>query len=169
MRCWKLLRQPQRARSPSCRQPPPPRAMFARSLPLCLLLVVAVESHLGALGPKNVSQKDAEFERTYSDDVNSELVNIYTFNHTVTRNRVSAGLHCGRAAERVGAQAGLDVIPALSASFRAALPLPRPRSHQLSLQLQLGNLDSSLPPAVIWTGLPCSLPRSQPGSCVWLE
>ncbi|OBS68427.1 hypothetical protein A6R68_03035 [Neotoma lepida] len=61
--------------------------MFARRLPLCVLLVVAVESHLGALGPKNVSQKDAEFERTYADDVNSELLNIYTFNHTVTRNR----------------------------------------------------------------------------------
>lgn len=61
--------------------------MFARRLPLCLLLVAAVEGHLGALGPKNVSQKDAEFERTYADDVNSELVNIYTFNHTVTRNR----------------------------------------------------------------------------------
>lgn len=91
--------------------------MFARSLPLCLLLVVAVESHLGALGPKNVSQKDAEFERTYEDDVNSELVNIYTFNHTVTRNRVSAGLHCGRAAERVGAQPSLDVtLPSPPAS-----------------------------------------------------
>ncbi|XP_027267845.1 SID1 transmembrane family member 2 isoform X4 [Cricetulus griseus] len=61
--------------------------MFARRLSLCVLLVVAVESHLGALGPKNVSQKDAEFERTYADDVNSELLNIYTFNHTVTRNR----------------------------------------------------------------------------------
>ncbi|XP_031199954.1 SID1 transmembrane family member 2 isoform X7 [Mastomys coucha] len=61
--------------------------MIAWRLPLCVLLVAAVESHLGALGPKNVSQKDAEFERTYADDVNSELVNIYTFNHTVTRNR----------------------------------------------------------------------------------
>ncbi|EDL25672.1 SID1 transmembrane family, member 2, isoform CRA_e [Mus musculus] len=61
--------------------------MIAWRLPLCVLLVASVESHLGALGPKNVSQKDAEFERTYADDVNSELVNIYTFNHTVTRNR----------------------------------------------------------------------------------
>lgn len=52
------------------------------------LLVASVDSHLGLLGPKNVSQKDAEFERTYVDEVNSELVNIYTFNHTVTRNRV---------------------------------------------------------------------------------
>ncbi|XP_022414836.1 SID1 transmembrane family member 2 isoform X1 [Delphinapterus leucas] len=61
--------------------------MFALGLPFLALLVASVESHLGVLGPKNVSQKDAEFERTYVDEVNSELVNIYTFNHTVTRNR----------------------------------------------------------------------------------
>lgn len=61
--------------------------MFALGLAFLALLVASVESHLGALGPKNVSQKDAEFEHTYVDEVNSELVNIYTFNHTVTRNR----------------------------------------------------------------------------------
>uniref|UniRef100_A0A8D1CR46 SID1 transmembrane family member 2 n=1 Tax=Sus scrofa TaxID=9823 RepID=A0A8D1CR46_PIG len=61
--------------------------MFAPGLAFLALLVASVESHLGVLGPKNVSQKDAEFERTYVDEVNSELVNIYTFNHTVTRNR----------------------------------------------------------------------------------
>ncbi|XP_040141206.2 SID1 transmembrane family member 2 isoform X1 [Ictidomys tridecemlineatus] len=61
--------------------------MFALGLPFLVLWVASVESHLGVLGPKNVSQKDAEFERTYVDEVNSELVNIYTFNHTVTRNR----------------------------------------------------------------------------------
>lgn len=68
--------------------------MFALGLPVLALLVASVDSHLGLLGPKNVSQKDAEFERTYVDEVNSELVNIYTFNHTVTRNRVrdQAGL-----------------------------------------------------------------------------
>lgn len=65
--------------------------MFALGLPFLALLVASVESHLGVLGPKNVSQKDAEFEHTYVDEVNSELVNIYTFNHTVTRNRVRAG------------------------------------------------------------------------------
>lgn len=71
--------------------------MFALGLPFLALLVASVESHLGVLGPKNVSQKDAEFERTYVDEVNSELVNIYTFNHTVTRNRVreGAGLRAG--------------------------------------------------------------------------
>ncbi|XP_032328146.1 SID1 transmembrane family member 2 isoform X1 [Camelus ferus] len=61
--------------------------MFALGLPFLALLVASVESHLGVLGPKNVSQKDAVFERIYVDEVNSELVNIYTFNHTVTRNR----------------------------------------------------------------------------------
>uniref|UniRef100_G3U4P0 SID1 transmembrane family member 2 n=1 Tax=Loxodonta africana TaxID=9785 RepID=G3U4P0_LOXAF len=61
--------------------------MFALGLPFLVLLVASVDSCLGALGPKNVSQKDAEFERTYVDEVNGELVNIYTFNHTVTRNR----------------------------------------------------------------------------------
>ncbi|XP_045694017.1 SID1 transmembrane family member 2 isoform X3 [Phyllostomus hastatus] len=61
--------------------------MFVLGLPFLALLVASVGSHPGLLGPKNVSQKDAEFERTYVDEVNSELVNIYTFNHTVTRNR----------------------------------------------------------------------------------
>lgn len=71
--------------------------MFALGLLFLALLVASVESHLGLLGPKNVSQKDAEFERPYVDQVNSELVNIYTFNHTVTRNRVRnrAGLGAG--------------------------------------------------------------------------
>lgn len=69
--------------------------MFALGLPFLALLVALVESHLGILGPKNVSQKDAEFERTYMDEVNSELVNIYTFNHTVTRNRVRDGAGLG--------------------------------------------------------------------------
>ncbi|XP_067422276.1 SID1 transmembrane family member 2 [Emydura macquarii macquarii] len=36
---------------------------------------------------KNVSQKEAEFDKTYTDAVDSELLNIYAFNHTVTRNR----------------------------------------------------------------------------------
>ncbi|XP_028930607.1 SID1 transmembrane family member 2 isoform X3 [Ornithorhynchus anatinus] len=36
---------------------------------------------------KNVSQKEGKFEVAYTDSVNSELVNIYSFNHTVTRNR----------------------------------------------------------------------------------
>uniref|UniRef100_A0A2K5QVH5 SID1 transmembrane family member 2 n=1 Tax=Cebus imitator TaxID=2715852 RepID=A0A2K5QVH5_CEBIM len=39
--------------------------MFALGLPFLVLLVASVESHLGVLGPKNVSQKDAEFERIY--------------------------------------------------------------------------------------------------------
>uniref|UniRef100_A0A2K6C2D2 SID1 transmembrane family member 2 n=1 Tax=Macaca nemestrina TaxID=9545 RepID=A0A2K6C2D2_MACNE len=39
--------------------------MFALGLPFLVFLVASVESYLGVLGPKNVSQKDAEFERTY--------------------------------------------------------------------------------------------------------
>uniref|UniRef100_A0A7N4P555 SID1 transmembrane family member 2 n=1 Tax=Sarcophilus harrisii TaxID=9305 RepID=A0A7N4P555_SARHA len=61
--------------------------MFALGLPFLVLLVAPARGDPGLLGPKNVSQKEAEFERTYQDEVNSELVNIYTFNHTVTRNR----------------------------------------------------------------------------------
>ncbi|NXJ10335.1 SIDT2 protein, partial [Odontophorus gujanensis] len=36
---------------------------------------------------KNVEQKDAVFDRTYSDWVASDTLNIYAFNHTVLRNR----------------------------------------------------------------------------------
>lgn len=71
--------------------------MVALGLPVValrvLLLVASVaQGHLGSRGPKNVSQKDAEFEHIYNDEVNSDLVNIYTFNHTVTRNRVRDGV-----------------------------------------------------------------------------
>uniref|UniRef100_A0A8C5XNN3 SID1 transmembrane family member 2 n=1 Tax=Microcebus murinus TaxID=30608 RepID=A0A8C5XNN3_MICMU len=50
--------------------------MFAPGLPFWVLLVALVESHLGALGPKNVSQKDAEFERTYDRMVLLVMGNI---------------------------------------------------------------------------------------------
>lgn len=61
--------------------------MLALRLPLVLLLLAPV---LPEPPPaKTVSQKEAEFDKIYSDWVNSELVNIYTFNHTVLRNRVS--------------------------------------------------------------------------------
>lgn len=81
--------------------------MFVLGLPVVALLVASVESHLGTLGPKNVSQKDAEFERPYEDEVNSELVNIYTFNHTVTRNRVRDGAGWGLELRREGTPDGL--------------------------------------------------------------
>nr|KAF6439008.1 SID1 transmembrane family member 2 [Molossus molossus] len=61
--------------------------MLAPALPCLALLLAAARGRPGLLGPKAVSQRDAEFERAYVDEVNSELVNIYTFNHTVTRNR----------------------------------------------------------------------------------
>lgn len=89
--------------------------MFALGLPFLALLVASVESHLGVLGPKNVSQKDAEFEHTYVDEVNSELVNIYTFNHTVTRNRVRAGAGPGLGPRGLG---------------ESASPLPFRRPHE---------------------------------------
>lgn len=62
--------------------------MLALRLPLLALLAASAHGRPGLLGPKNVSQEDAEFERLYVAEVNSELVNIYTFSHTVTRNRV---------------------------------------------------------------------------------
>lgn len=98
--------------------------MFAPALPFVALLVASAGGRPGALGPKNVSQKDAEFERTYADEVNGELVNIYTFNHTVTRNRVrSPGELRGRGAG--GGGAGPGAGPGGRAG--AGVPLPEPR------------------------------------------
>uniref|UniRef100_A0A8D0CKE5 SID1 transmembrane family member 2 n=1 Tax=Scleropages formosus TaxID=113540 RepID=A0A8D0CKE5_SCLFO len=43
---------------------------------------------LGLLGdPKTVVHKDADFEVTYNDTVTSDIQTIYTFNHTVSRNK----------------------------------------------------------------------------------
>uniref|UniRef100_A0A8C0GN55 SID1 transmembrane family member 2 n=1 Tax=Chelonoidis abingdonii TaxID=106734 RepID=A0A8C0GN55_CHEAB len=54
----------------------------------CLLpLPFLHSSWCPALAAKNISQKEAEFDKNYTDFVNSELLNIYTFNHTVMRNR----------------------------------------------------------------------------------
>lgn len=110
--------------------------MFALRLPLLALLAASVHSHLGLLGPKNVSQKDAEFEHLYVDEVNSELVNIYTFNHTVTRNRVRA-----------------DPTAAPRAD---PLPSPQPRAWRPALPLPPGFLASSHRPGseVVWTPAP---------------
>lgn len=94
--------------------------MFPLGLPFLALLVALVESHTGVLGPKNVSQKDAEFERIYLDEVNSELVNIYTFNHTVTRNRVRAGP--GRAGLGAGLGAGGEWVRRQGEAAEPAVP-----------------------------------------------
>lgn len=57
---------------------------------LLLLLLLAVPGEAAEAGAgKTVAQKEAAFDRPYTDVVNSELLNIYAFNHTVTRNRVS--------------------------------------------------------------------------------
>ncbi|XP_034610498.1 SID1 transmembrane family member 2 isoform X2 [Trachemys scripta elegans] len=63
--------------------------MWALELPLVLLLLAppGAGAFPEALAAKNISQKEAEFDKNYMDFVNSELLNIYTFNHTVMRNR----------------------------------------------------------------------------------
>ncbi|KAM9113755.1 SID1 transmembrane family member 2 isoform 1-T1 [Pangshura tecta] len=63
--------------------------MLAVGLPLVLLLLAlpGAGAFPEALAVKNISQKEAEFDKNYTDFVNSELLNIYTFNHTVMRNR----------------------------------------------------------------------------------
>ncbi|XP_032651979.1 SID1 transmembrane family member 2 isoform X3 [Chelonoidis abingdonii] len=63
--------------------------MLALELPLVLLLLAlpGAGAFPEALAAKNISQKEAEFDKNYTDFVNSELLNIYTFNHTVMRNR----------------------------------------------------------------------------------
>uniref|UniRef100_A0A8C3S1K7 SID1 transmembrane family member 2 n=1 Tax=Chelydra serpentina TaxID=8475 RepID=A0A8C3S1K7_CHESE len=63
--------------------------MLALELPLVLLLLSrpGAGAFPEALDAKSISQKEAEFDKSYTDFVNSELLNIYTFNHTVMRNR----------------------------------------------------------------------------------
>ncbi|XP_075765832.1 SID1 transmembrane family member 2 isoform X2 [Pelodiscus sinensis] len=63
--------------------------MLAPALPLALLLLapLGAGAFLQGLAAKNISQREAEFDRTYTDAVNGELLNIYAFNHTVVRNR----------------------------------------------------------------------------------
>lgn len=61
----------------------------------CLLLFVFVlmVTCVGAEGPNSsveVKQKDGQFDTSYIDNVTSEVQIIYTFNHTVTRNKVSS-------------------------------------------------------------------------------
>ncbi|KAF7236926.1 SID1 transmembrane family member 2 [Varanus komodoensis] len=61
-------------------------------LPLLLLPLLpppGLGSRPGAepASAKSVVQKEADFDKVYMDAVNGELLNIYAFNHTVTRNR----------------------------------------------------------------------------------
>lgn len=58
--------------------------LLLRLLPVAHLMAMEFQS---ALSPKVISQKDAEFDKVYSDHVNGELLNIYSFNHTVMRNK----------------------------------------------------------------------------------
>lgn len=60
---------------------------------------------------KYVIQKDAEFDVTYNGTVTHDNQTIYAFNHTISRNKVSAGLRGGgpRVAPR-----GVTVSPRLT-------------------------------------------------------
>uniref|UniRef100_A0A8C9T6D8 SID1 transmembrane family member 2 n=1 Tax=Scleropages formosus TaxID=113540 RepID=A0A8C9T6D8_SCLFO len=51
----------------------------------CAVKRTVVVSELG--DPKTVVHKDADFEVTYNDTVTSDIQTIYTFNHTVSRNK----------------------------------------------------------------------------------
>lgn len=42
-------------------------------------------------GDRKVQEKEAQFNTTYIDWVDADLLNIYAFNHSVRRNRVSRG------------------------------------------------------------------------------
>ncbi|XP_053125929.1 SID1 transmembrane family member 2 isoform X2 [Hemicordylus capensis] len=66
--------------------PSPAEAMLG--LPGAPLLLVLLQLLPGraAEADKSVRQKEADFDKLYADAVNSELLNIYAFNHTVTRN-----------------------------------------------------------------------------------
>ncbi|KAM3830698.1 SID1 transmembrane family member 2 isoform 5-T5 [Vipera latastei] len=55
--------------------------------PLLLLLLPPLSGAAAGPAEKRVVQKEAAFERLYGDAVNEKLLNIYAFNHTVSRNR----------------------------------------------------------------------------------
>ncbi|KPP70674.1 SID1 transmembrane family member 2-like, partial [Scleropages formosus] len=55
---------------------------------LCLCACATRRGCAEELGdPKTVVHKDADFEVTYNDTVTSDIQTIYTFNHTVSRNK----------------------------------------------------------------------------------
>ncbi|XP_064424791.1 SID1 transmembrane family member 2 isoform X1 [Latimeria chalumnae] len=65
-----------------------PGALAMELLLLVLLLPLACGgSRSGAADIKTVLQKEAEFDIIYADSVNSDLLMIYAFNHTVIRNK----------------------------------------------------------------------------------
>lgn len=75
--CWKS-----RHKSSSCCWLRPGLIVL---LGFCVTQLVYCNDPLGE--SKNVVQKDAEFDVTYNDTVTSENQTIYTFNHTVSRNK----------------------------------------------------------------------------------
>lgn len=70
----------------------PSHSSFRHLLLLFVVFVLTVEG-AGAEASNSsvrVLQKDGEFDKRYVDTVTSEEQIIYTFNHTVTRNKVSS-------------------------------------------------------------------------------
>ncbi|XP_075184453.1 SID1 transmembrane family member 2 isoform X4 [Anomaloglossus baeobatrachus] len=54
---------------------------------VCILLLVRTVEGLRDSPTKDIVQKDADFNQDYNDTVNSDLQNIYAFNHTMLRNK----------------------------------------------------------------------------------
>ncbi|XP_069597538.1 SID1 transmembrane family member 2 isoform X2 [Ranitomeya imitator] len=54
---------------------------------VCILLLVWTVAGLRDSPTKDIVQKDADFNQDYNDTVNSDLQNIYAFNHTMLRNK----------------------------------------------------------------------------------
>ncbi|MEE6513336.1 hypothetical protein FKM82_020901 [Ascaphus truei] len=61
--------------------------MFALGPLLLLWPLAAALQGSQELGDKVIIQREAQFNKDYNDSVNSELQNIYAFNHTVFRNK----------------------------------------------------------------------------------
>lgn len=76
--------------------------MLRAPLPLLLLPLLPLSGAAAGPAEKRVVQKEAAFERLYGDAVNEKLLNIYAFNHTVSRNRVSRRRPSTAAAGRLG-------------------------------------------------------------------
>lgn len=63
------------------------------SFTFVVLFVLTVEGVSAEGTNSSVVQKDGQFDTSYFDTVTSEVQIIYTFHHTVTRNKVSSRQH----------------------------------------------------------------------------
>uniref|UniRef100_A0A8C5SAH2 SID1 transmembrane family member 2 n=1 Tax=Laticauda laticaudata TaxID=8630 RepID=A0A8C5SAH2_LATLA len=86
-------RPDERSARPRGRRPRCPPAMLRAPPPLLVVLLVVLvppsplAGAAAAPAEKRVVQKEAAFEQLYGDAVNEQLLNIYAFNHSVSRNR----------------------------------------------------------------------------------